>query len=172
MKNFYDLVNTRSSLRSFLRDKPVQEEVLLRVLSAGRMAPSAKNLQPWTFTVVSSRETLETIYPCYPADWIQSAPHLLFVTGRRNDAWVRKYDGYNSLETDLTIAMDHMILAAAWENLATCWIAAFDPQKLRRALDLADDEEIFAFTPIGYPAPDATPRPKTRKELKEIVRYL
>ncbi len=170
--DFYDLVSSRSSIRSFIRNKPVPDDVLRRVLNAGRMAPSAKNLQPWTFKVVSSPEKLRDIYPCYPADWIQSAPHLLFVTGRPDEAWVRKYDGYNSIETDLTIALDHIILAATWEGLATCWIEAFDPSKLRHALNLANNETIFSFTPLGYAAPDAKPFPKKRKELDDIIEFL
>ena len=170
--DFYDLVSSRSSLRSFIKEKPVPDDLLRRILNAGRMAPSAKNLQPWTFKVVSSPDKLQEIYPCYPADWIQSAPHLLFVTGRPDEAWIRKYDGYNSIETDLTIALDHIILAATWEGLATCWIEAFDPALLRTALALDDDEVLFAFTPIGYPAADAKPREKTRKNLDDIVEFL
>jgi len=172
MKDFYDLVNNRSSLRSFIRERPVPAPVLRRVLDAGRMAPSAKNLQPWTFKVVSSTKRLEAVYPCYPAEWIQSAPHLVFVTGQRNEAWVRRHDGYNSLETDLAIAMDHIILAATWEGLATCWVAAFDPARLRTALELREGEEIFAFTPLGFAAPDAKPFPKKRKALDDIVEFL
>ncbi|MBF0585933.1 nitroreductase family protein [Prosthecochloris sp. N3] len=170
--DFYDLVTQRCSLRSFIKEQPVDQEVLRRILEAGRMAPSAKNLQPWTFKVVSSPEKLEQIYPSYPADWIRSAPHLLFVTGRKDEAWQRKYDGYNSIETDLTIALDHIILAATWEGLATCWIEAFNPAILRPALGLDDNEALFAFTPLGYPAPDAKPRPKSRKKLDEIVEFL
>ncbi|WP_366515742.1 nitroreductase family protein [Prosthecochloris sp.] len=172
MMDFYELVQNRSSLRSYSKDKPVPNEILQRILSAGQMAPSAKNLQPWTFKVVSSPEKLAAIYPCYPADWIQTAPHLLFVTGRRNEAWVRRHDGYNSIETDLAIAMDHIILAATWEGVATCWIAAFKPDLLHKALDLKDNEEIFTFTPLGFATPDAQPFPKKRKALEDIVEFL
>ncbi len=68
--------------------------------------------------------------------------------------------------------MDHMILAATWEGIATCWIEAFDPAILRPALALQENEALFAFTPLGYAAPDAKPRPKSRKELDDIVEYL
>ena len=170
--NFHELVRQRCSLRSFIKEKPVAEDVMIRILSAGQFAPSAKNLQPWTFKVVSSREKLESIYPCYPADWIQTAPHLLFVTGKRDGAWIRRHDGYNSIETDLAIAMDHMILAATWEGIATCWIAAFKPDLLHATLNLGENEVIFAFTPLGYASPEAKSFPKKRKELHEIVEFL
>ena len=170
--DFYDLVTRRSSIRSFERNRAIPEEVLYRILYAGRMAPSAKNLQPWKFRVVQSPEILEKIYPCYSRDWIQSAPCLLIVTGDRDNAWTRSKDGYNSIETDLTIAMDHLILAATWEGVGSCWIAAFEPAILREALEMKGNEEVFAFTPLGYPAPDAQPLPKSRKSLEEIAEFL
>jgi len=170
--SFHDLVAGRCSIRSFVRNRLLPEQVLRRILDAGRLAPSGRNIQPWTFIVVSSPEMLAKIYPCYSRDWIKSAPHLLVVKGQRSAAWVRKKDGYTSLETDLAIAMDHMILAAASEGVGTCWIAAFDREILYGALGLTDDEEIFAFTPLGYPADDFQPVPKSRKSLEEITVFL
>lgn len=89
----------------------------------------------------------------------------------RDEAWVRTKDGYNSIETDLTIAMDHLVLAATDAGIGTCWIAAFAPDILREALQLKPNEEIFAFTPLGYAASDATIAPKRRKSLAEIVTF-
>ena len=169
--DFYDLVTKRCSIRSFERNRNIPKEVLNRILNAGRMAPSANNLQPWHFHLVSSSDVLEKIYPCYKRDWIQSAPCLLVVSGKRDSAWVRRHDSYNSLETDLTIAMDHLILAATWEGIGSCWIAAFDPDTIREALQLEPNVEIFAFTPLGYAAPDATPTPKNRKSLADITSF-
>lgn len=170
--DFYDLVARRNSIRSFDREKAVPEAVLQRILNAGRMAPSAKNLQPWRFIVVRTPAIKEKIYPAYSRDWIRNAPVLLVVAGRRDQAWFRSKDGYNSLETDLTIAMDHLILAAAWEGVGSCWIAAFDPTILHEALQLEASDEIFAFTPLGYAASGSEPMPKSRKELEEIVEFL
>ncbi len=170
--DFYDLVTRRSSIRSFQRNKAIPGEVLHRILNAGRLAPSAKNLQPWRFRVVTSPELLEKIYPAYSREWLQSAPCILLVSGKRREAWVRSLDGYNSLETDLAIVMDHLVLAAAWEGVGSCWIAAFDPAILREAVELEADEEIFAFTPLGYAAEEALPIPKNRKSLEEITEFL
>ena len=170
--NFHDLVKNRCSIRSFVSDRKIPQEILEKILAAGRLAPSAKNLQPWKFRVVSSPDRLLQLCACYPRDWLRSAPHILVVTGLRKQAWVRAADGYNSLETDLTIAMDHLILAAASEGVGTCWIAAFDPDRLRAALGMAEDEMVFAMTPLGYAAPDAIVQQKTRKPLAEIVEFL
>ena len=98
---------------------------------------------------MSSRENLLKLKKCYPRPWFQDAPHVLVVVGKVGDAWTRQ-DGYNSIETDLTIAMDHMILAAENEGVGSCWIAAYDPIVLRSALGLARTR-VYAITPLGYP---------------------
>jgi nitroreductase len=172
MMNFHDLAESRKSMRGYDAHRPVPREILERVLDAGRLAPSAKNLQPWQFLLISSPEMLAKIRPSYERDWFQEAPHILVVTGDRQAAWVRASDGWNSLETDLAIAMDHLVLAAHAEGLATCWICAFDPVMLREALGLKPSEAIFAITPLGYASADALTRPKSRKALDEVVRYL
>jgi nitroreductase len=70
---------------------------------------------------------------------------------------------------DTTIAMDHLILAAADLGLGTCWIAAFDPAAAREILGLPAHVEPVAFTPLGYPADEW--KPKKRKSLADLVRY-
>ncbi len=137
------------------------------------MAPSAVNLQPWKFWVIESQEMLGKVRSCYNRPWFQDAPQILIVVGNIDEAWVRKYDGYNSLETDLAIAMCHLILAAENEGVATCWIEAFQPEQLKEALGLKENERVFAITPLGYPREGFTKRnDKQRKPLDEIVRII
>jgi nitroreductase len=171
--DFNELVARRESIRSYDPARPVPRDVLERILDAGRLAPSACNLQPWQFLVVQSPEALARVRPCYGRPWFGEAPQILVVVGSRDQAWVRKQDGYNSLETDLTIAMDHLILAAEAEGVGTCWIEAYDPAKLRAALGLKEGQEVFSITPLGYP-PAGFQRKgtKDRKPLKDVVRYL
>lgn len=170
---FQDLIRKRESVRNYDSQKPIPEDVLNRILEAGRLAPSAANRQPWKFLVVRSQENLEKVHACYHRDWFRAAPVVLIVTGKREAAWTRRYDGYNSLETDLTIAMDHLILAAANEGIGSCWIAAFEPNVLHEALQLDKDEIVFAITPLGYPGAEYQgERLKDRKPLAEIVKFL
>jgi len=170
--NFHELVATRKSVRGYDPERPVPREALTRILDTARLAPSAKNLQPWTLLVVGSAEMLSAVRPCYEREWFQKAPQILIVKGNRNSAWVRNSDGWNSLETDLAIVMDHLVLAAHAEGVATCWISAFDPVLLHKVLELTPDDEVFAITPLGYAStPDET-RPKSRKPLDEVVEYL
>ena len=169
---FHELAGTRKSVRGYDPSRPVPQALLERILDAGRLAPSAKNLQPWKFLVVRSPEMLDAVRPCYPRDWFSQAPVILVVKGDRNAAWARAGDGWNSLETDLAIAMDHLVLAAHAEGLATCWVSAFDPAYLHKVLHLTPDEDIFAITPLGYASAEAETRPKARKPLDEVVEYL
>ncbi len=171
--NYYDLIRNRESIRDYDPKYPVESEKLRRILDAGRLAPSAANRQPWKFILVSSPEWLNKVKSCYLKSWFNDAPHILIVSGNEEESWVRRYDGYNSIETDLTIAMDHMILAAEFEGVATCWIAAFDPFRMKEVLNLEDNEKIFAVTPLGYPRKDfRKKRLKVRKELTEVVKFI
>jgi nitroreductase len=171
--NVLETIAHRESVRSYDPGRPVDPETLGRILEAGRLAPSAANRQPWEFVVVQSPEGLARVRPCYPRAWFRDAPQVLTATGFRDQAWMRASDGFNSLETDLAIAMDHLILAAEHEGVVTCWISAFDPVLLREALGLSEHQEVFAITPLGYPrAGFQRTGVKQRKALAEIVRYL
>jgi nitroreductase len=170
---FTDLIRRRESVRSYDPARPLDAAVLARILEAGRIAPSAANRQPWRFLLVSSPEGLARVRACYDKPWFRDAPHVLAVAGRPADAWTRAKDGYNSLETDLTIAMNHLILAAENEGVGTCWIENYDPITLPAALGLAADEKVFSITPLGYPrAGWERKKDRPRKSLDELVRRL
>jgi len=97
-------------------------------------------------------------------------PLVIGIAAVKEEAWVRRFDGVNYAEVDATIAFDHLILQAADLGLGTCWIAAFDPIVARELLDLPDDWIPVAFTPVGYAADE--PKPKKRRDLTGLVRYL
>lgn len=170
---YTDLIQIRESVRSYDPDRPVPGEILEKILNAGRMAPSAANRQPWKFLLISSPAMLEKIKACYLREWFQDAPHVLVVMGFKDQAWNRSYDGYNSLETDLAIAMTHIILAAANEGVGTCWIAAFNPAMLKEALKTDENQLIFGITPLGYPKPGyQKTREKQRKPMKDVIEFI
>ena len=171
--DFYDLIRKRESVRDYDPNRKIEESVLNRILNAGRLAPSASNKQPWTFLLVSSKEKLDKVRVCYHKQWFHNAPHILIIIGDKSKSWVRWYDGYNSIETDLTIAMDHIILAAEYENVGTCWIEAYDHQILSDAISLKENEVIFSITPLGYQNKGYQKHgKKERKPLEEVVRII
>ena len=171
--DFYDLISKRESVRDYDPNRKIEDKVLNKILNAGRLAPSASNRQPWTFLLVSSKEKLEKVRPCYQKQWFHSAPYILIIIGDKSKSWVRLADGYNSIETDLTIAMDHIILAAEYENVGTCWIEAYDPKILSEAISLKENEVIFSITPLGYQNEGYKKHgKKERKPFEEIVRII
>lgn len=170
---YTELIKARESLRNYDPERKVPEEILLKILEAGRLAPSACNNQPWKFLLISSAPLLEKVKACYNREWFKEAPHILVITGLKGMAWNRSYDGYNSVETDVAIAMTHMILAAENEGVGTCWIAAYDPSMLRKALNLDNNQLIFGITPLGYPKSGYKKTlVKNRKPLSEICDFL
>lgn len=170
---YYELIKSRESIRNYDPKHPVPKKTLEKILDAGRLAPSACNYQPWKFLVISSDDMLNKVRTCYSKDWFKDAPHILIVIGLKDRAWKRSYDGYNSIETDVAIAMTHIILAAENEGIGTCWIAAYNPYLLREALKLGENEVAFGITPLGYPRPGFKKNlSKVRKPPDEIFEFL
>jgi nitroreductase len=170
---YSDLIRSRESIRNYDPNHPVPKEILERILDAGRLAPSACNYQPWKFLVISSPAILEKVKACYQRDWFMDAPHVLVVIGYKNQAWTRSYDSYNSIETDVAIAMTHIILAAENESVGTCWIAAYNPLLLREALSLAENQLVFGITPLGYTRSGYKKSlTKKRKDMKAIAEFI
>ena len=165
--DFNELIQKRYSVRAYKADC-VEEEKLQRVLEAARLAPTAANRQPFQFIVIHSKGKEKELRRIYEPDWFTQAPLVICVCATPAQAWSR-IDKKNYSEVDATIAMDHLILAAADLGLGTCWIAAFNPTAAREVLGLPDNAEPIAFTPLGYPADE--PREKKRKAISQLVRY-
>lgn len=165
---FLELIAKRYSVRAYKPD-PVEDDKLQQVLEAARLAPTAANRQPFQLIVIHTAGREAELNRVYGKDWFVQAPLVLCACGVPAQGWVRRDDGRNYTDVDVTIVMDHLILAAADLGLGTCWIAAFDPVAAREVLGLPDGVEPIAFTPLGYPADQ--PKPKERKPLSELVRY-
>jgi nitroreductase len=171
--DFYDLIRKRESVRDYDPNRKIDNSILYRILNAGRLAPSASNRQPWTFLLVSSNDKLKKVRACYNKLWFQQAPHVLIIIGDKSKSWIRSYDGYNSIETDLAIAMDHIILAAENEGIGACWIEDYDLQILTNAITIKENETIFSITPLGYQNKGYQKHGnKKRKPLEEIIKTI
>jgi nitroreductase len=86
--------------------------------------------------------------------------------------------GYgNSADIDVAIALDHLTLAAVAEGLGTCWVGAFDEQRIKRLLDVPAAAKVVALTPLGYPSAPDLNRPledgrrKPPAEIFSVDRY-
>lgn len=170
---YTELIHRRESIRNYDPNRPVPKEILEKILEAGRLAPSACNFQPWKFLVISSSSMLEKVRVCYQRDWFKDAPHILVILGLKDQAWNRSYDGYNSIETDVAIAMTHILLAAENEGVGACWVEAYNPALLKDAISPGENQLIFGITPLGYTKSGfKKASEKKRKSLEEIVEFI
>jgi len=162
-----DLMKNRYSVRKYKSDE-LEEEKLNKAIEAARLAPTAVNKQPFQLIVIKTKGKEKELNRIYPADWFVEAPILICACALPDEGWTRR-DGKNYSEVDTTIAMDHLILAAASLGLGTCWIAAFDLEAAREVLDIPENVLPLVFTPLGYP--DIEPGIKRRKSIQKLVRY-
>jgi nitroreductase len=164
---FKELIHQRYSCRAYKPD-PVEEDKLMLVLEAARLAPTAANRQPFHIIVIQIQGNEDDVQKMYRREWVLQPPILLCICGVESLAWVRR-DGKSYLDADAAIVVDHMTLQAAELGLGTCWIAAFDRSAVRDFLQLPDGVEPLFLLTLGYPNDQAGP--KTRKPLEQIVRY-
>ena len=172
MEPFLHLARQRYSSRKY-SNQPVEEEKLIRVLEAARVAPSAVNRQPWIFYVIREDENKQKISEAYHRDWLKEASVIIVACADHSKAWVRQSDGKKHADIDLAIAIDHITLQATELGLSTCWICNFDVKKCRSILNLTDNLEPIAIIPLSYPSDSTDPNRHItmRKALSEIVRW-
>ncbi|MCH5219673.1 MAG: nitroreductase family protein [Muribaculaceae bacterium] len=167
--DFFETVRNRYSCRNYNADKTVDKALVERVVEVARLAPSAVNRQPWTFVAVTDKETRAKILSKSRPSF-NEAPVLLVACGHHSDAWHRPSDNKDHTDVDVSIAVEHICLAATACGLCTCWVCSFDVEATRDALGLPDDVEPIALIPLGYAINDAIPE-KKRKSLDEILKW-
>ena len=166
---FYEVIKTRRSIRAY-RPDAIPEDVLNRVLGAARIAPSGSNRQPWKFIFVSDEELKKQVaMACHDQSFIADAPIIIVACGYNIHYDRGEYMGDMSMLVDVSIAFTHLILAARREGLGTCWIGSFSNEEVKKLLNIPNDANVVAITPLGYPKNEGFTETSRRKNLKEIV---
>lgn len=172
-----EALTKRRSIRSY-QEKEIPDDVLNRILEAGRQAPSWGNSQTWRYIIVRDKETREKLSQTgltttnRGVEAIKQAPICLAVcaetsrAGYRDGKPVTNKEGYWYM-FDAGLTMQNMVLAAWAEGLGTCYLGGFDAGAAEKILGVPDGFSIVAMTPLGYPAEN--PPAKPRKQLSEIV---
>lgn len=167
----FHCINKRRSVRKYL-DKPVEWGKLMDILDAGRMAPSAGNLQNWKFIVCANPAKKEEVArACVDQLWISHAPVLIIVCeepkhseslfGQRA---TRLYNIQNC-----AAAAENMLLAATALGLGSSWIGAFDEEKVKDIFSASADIRPQVIITIGY-ADEEPPMPD-KLNLETIVYF-
>ena len=167
---FKEVVKNRYSCKKFA-DKQVEAEKLTAILEAGRLAPTAKNLQEQHVYVLQSEDALARLDGLTPCRY--GAPTALIVAFDSENVFTYPGGKRDSGVEDATIVATHMILAAADEGVDSCWVNFLDPEKVAEAFGLPQNEEVLMVLDLGYAAEGADPLPNhfSRKPLEETVTY-
>ncbi|MCS7112706.1 MAG: nitroreductase family protein [Nitrososphaerota archaeon] len=173
----FEAIRTRRSIRVY-EDKPVEDEKLLRILEAARLAPSAGNRQPWRFIVVTDPKIKEEIRMVKERmrppqargprrSPLDTAPVVIVGCAIPEVS----FPGTDFWKIDVSIALQNLVLAA-WElELGTCWIGVFhEEQELKKVLRVPEEARIVAMITVGYPAEKKEPV-TDRKPLQQIISY-
>lgn len=175
---FTEVIKNRYSCKKYDSTKQISPEQLNAILEAGRMAPTAKNLQEQHIYVVQSAEALAKVDACTPCRY--GAPTVLVVAYDKTNVYTYptakgpETDHRKSGTEDAAIVATHMMLGARNAGVDSCWLNCVHIDDLHSALGLPDNEEILMLLDLGFATSDAEPLPNhfSRKPLSETVSYI
>lgn len=169
--DFLQLAKDRYSCKSF-SGEALEKEKLDKILEAGNLAPTAKNLQGQRIYVVQSEEGLAKFDELTPCRY--EAPTVLMVAINTEETFTYPGDKYDSGLEDISIVASHMVLAAASMGVDSCWVNFFDPDKAKEAFDLPENEIPYILIDLGYAEEGTEPKANhfSRKDLEETVKYI
>ena len=158
-----ECLRTRLTVRAF-RPDPVPAEVVQKILEAGRLAPSSRNLQPWHLIVIRNPDTLRAIGAVATSGrFVADAPMAIAIAMENADR----------PELDAGRVLQQMELAAWSEGLGTCFVGlrvADQNRQVKELLGIPDRVELITVLPFGYrPEGMRGTGPKQRKSLDEVT---
>ncbi len=167
--DFEEVIRERKATRKF-SDKEVEQEKLERILEAGRLAPTAKNIQPIKIYVVRSEKGINSLDKATKCRY--GAKVVLIVCGDKEKSYVK--DGSPIYQMDASIVATHMMLEATNVGIDNIWIELFDSEVLRNEFGIPENLVPVCLIPIGYKSKLCPPSPfhKVRKSIDKIVDYV
>lgn len=152
-----EAIRSRRSIRKF-RSEELPQEHLEKLLEAARLAPSGANRQPWEMVVITDLKKMADLVPlCKNQKFITDCCLFLVGIDDPQQKWAR---------VDVTIALDHVTLVAQELGLGTCWIGAFDGDKMGEYLKIPRGRSITVCLAVGYP--DESPDARDRKLMESL----
>ena len=162
--DFMGLAEERYSSRKY-SDRPVEQEKVDAILEAGRLAPTAKNLQPVRVLVA---DTPEAHAKLAKTARLYGAPLGLVAVVDRDVSWTRPFDGKDFGDIDASIVITQMMYEAQSLGLGSVWIGYFDPAVLKEELGLKESEEVSGILAVGYRADETSNNHGNRKGIDEF----
>jgi len=150
-KIILDGIFARRSVRRFIDGKQVEKEKINILLEAAMAAPSACNLQPWEFIVVSGKEEMSQLVNVVLNGNYNAPLAMVICANTANIPWKN-----NGWMIDCSAAVENMLIAAAAMGLGSVWIGSYQEDDLRKLLNIPGHIQIMNTVYFGYPAPDET----------------
>jgi len=158
------LLKERRSIRSY-DSRPIDDEILTKILDTARWCWSAVNRQPWKFYVIRNKELISKVAKeCTTGPFAAEAPVLVALVG---DVDTQP----NWYIQDLSFVSLQLALAAWTFGIGTCFIGNINREKVKELLSLKEKDYLLTVLPLGYPY-GGIPQSRPRKSLDEIVEYL
>ena len=162
---FLEIAKKRYACRKY-SDKKVEKEKLEKILEAGRVAPTAANLQPQKILIMQKKESLDKLGK---GANIYNAPLAFVICSDKTKVWKRPFDGKDMADIDASIVTDHMMLEAASIGLNSVWICYFNPEIIKSEFNIPDNLEPINILAIGYSDENRSAgHLDTRKPIEEI----
>ncbi len=159
------VIRSRHSVRKY-KDDPIDEKIIKDALDCARLAPTARNEQPWLFGAIQNRETLQAIADLAEnARFIADAPICFAIFGER--------DAKYYLE-DCCAATTQLILALQAWGVGSCWVAGEKKgyaEDVRNLLNVPEDYTLVSLVPAGYPEEIQIAEKKTLDKVTFFERY-
>ena len=165
--DFERICKERYSVRSFSSEK-VEEEKANKILNLARLAPTAKNNQPYEIFVYEG-EALSQLERA--SAQVYGAPLVFAVCADENKAWQNSFSGEFSTLQDVGIIATTLMYASTEYGLGSIYICRFNPKALKEATKMSENLEPKCLIAVGYPTDDCEPSPRhfERRELSEFV---
>ncbi len=156
-----EVIKRRRSIRKFRKDA-IPEDIIRDIIDCARLAPTAMNLQPWEFIVITNSKRRERIAEITDfGKFIKDAPVCIAVFCRDTKYYLE----------DGCAATENILIAAEYHGLGSCWVAG-DKKRyaddIRKFLRVPDGYKLVSLIAIGYPAESPSP-PKRR--LEEVIHW-
>jgi nitroreductase len=163
----FEAMQERRSIRAY-QDKPVEREKLEKILEAGRLAPSAKNIEPWHFIAVTDPEKRKALSKGTWAKFLTQSPLVIVACGdkKASPEWYA---------IDVALAVENMVLTGVSEGLGTCCVGSFNEKDVKTIVKVPENFEVLVMLAIGYPSGKLDLSSKllnivrTRKTLSEVA---
>lgn len=158
-------IMTRTSIRQFT-SQPIGKDTLVSIVKAGMAAPSAVNLQPWSFIVIDEPEALNKLNEVHPYANLKTATAAIIVCGlldKTDNEGIKPY-----WVQDCSAASENILLAAHAYGIGAVWCGVYPNSErieaVKGVLDIPEEVMPLNIITMGFPAENPQPKDKFKTE--------